>query len=120
MSLEERIRVLESEIEELKDKENRLLTLTDPERHPFTHLTLELNLTKAQVRGIFSLMDEAERSLSTDQPMQHGEFERGVYEIVPTQAGNYHFAEDIVRTLNDSNQYTAVYTHMRTSGMNLR
>ena len=35
------------------------------------------------------------------------------------QAGNYHFAENIIRTLNDSNQYTAVYTHMRTIGMNL-
>ena len=32
---------------------------------------------------------------------------------------NYHFAEDIVATLNDSNKYTAVYQHMKKDGMNL-
>jgi hypothetical protein len=120
LSVEERIRALESEVEELKEKQGRLLTLTDPQRHPFTYLTLEANLTRPQVESILNLMDETERSLSTSQPMHHVEFERRVYEIVPSRAGDYHFAEDIVRTLNDSNQYTSVHNHMRTSGMNLR
>ena len=120
MSVEERIRALESAVEDLREKQQRLLTVTDPQRHPFTYLTLEANLTGAQVKAIFSLMDEAERSVSTRQRMHHAEFERRVYGIVPSRAGDYHFAEDIVRTLNDSNQYTSVYNHMRTSGMNLR
>jgi DNA-directed RNA polymerase specialized sigma24 family protein len=120
LSAEERLRAVESEVEELKDKQRRLLTLADPERHPFTYLTLEMNLTKDQVRRIFNLMDEVERSLSTSQPMHHAEFERRVYGIVPSRTGDYHFAEDIVRTLNESNQYKSVYSHMRSRGMNLR
>ena len=69
MSVEERVRALESEVEELKDKQMRLLTLTDPKRRPFTYLTLEADLTGSQVDAIFHLMDEAEKSLSTSQPM---------------------------------------------------
>jgi hypothetical protein len=119
LSVEERLRALESQVEDLKEKQTRLLTLTEPDRHPFMYLTLEANLTRSQVDAIFNLMDEAERSLSSSTPMGHAEFERRVYEIVPSRTGDYHFAEDIVRTLNDSNQYTTVYNHMRSSGMNL-
>jgi hypothetical protein len=70
LSAEERLRAVESEVEELNDKQ-KLLTLTDPERHPFPYLTLEMNLTKSQVREILNLMAEAEESLLADNPMQH-------------------------------------------------
>jgi len=111
--------VLEQRIVELEDKIRRLLGLVDPDRHPFTYLTLEMDVTKQQVGAIFNLMDEAHKSLSSKKPMEHHDFERRVYSIVPTHDGDYHFAEDIVRTLADSDQYTDVYDHMRKSGINL-
>jgi hypothetical protein len=115
MSLE----ALEKRVTELEEKIRSLLLLVDPDRHPFTYLTLEMNLTKGQVDRIFDLMDETRKSLSSPNPMHHGEFERRVYSIVPAHDRDYHFAEDIVRTLADTDQYTDVYDHMRKSGMNL-
>ena len=110
---------LEKRIAELEHRVKQLLTLSDRSKHPFTCHMIETNITKEQEEGILTLMKDAQRSLSTSNPMTHNEFERQVYSIVPQQEGNYHFAEAIVRTLNDSSQFTDVYAHMERDGMNL-
>jgi tetrahydromethanopterin S-methyltransferase subunit B len=111
---------LKKRVDELEDKVHRLLQISDPERHPFTYLTVEMDLTKEQVAKLFDLMDEASKSLLSGKPMHHVEFEKRVYEMVPKYNGDYHFAESIIRTLNDTGQYTDVYRYMKKSGMNLR
>jgi hypothetical protein len=79
-----------------------------------------MDLTKEQVEKILDLMDATSKSILDGKPMHHVDFEKHVYEIVPKYKGDYHFAENIVRTLNDTGQYTEVYRHMKKSGMNLR
>ncbi len=79
-----------------------------------------MDLTKEQVEKIFDLMDEASTSVLNGKPMRHVDFEKRVYELVPKHSGDYHFAESIVKTLNDTGQYTDVYRHMKESGKNLR
>ncbi|SRR6266480_712179 len=111
---------LKKRVDELEDKVRRLLQVSDYDRHPFTYLTLEMDLTKQQVDKVFDLMDEASKSILGGKPMRRADFEKRVYSIVPAHDGDYHFAESIVGTLNDTGQYTDVYRQMKKDGMNLR
>lgn len=51
--------------------------------------------------------------------MSYHKFEERIYEIVPSRRGDYHFAEDIVSTLNDEGTWTEVHRHIRKDGMNI-
>ena len=111
---------LEARVQRLEEQVRRLINIADPEKHPFTYLVLEMGVTDDQVEKIFALMEQVRKQiLDHKTPMHHAEFEQRVYEIVPSHKGDYHFAESIVMCLNDTHQYTEVYDHMRTSGMNL-
>jgi hypothetical protein len=115
-----RLSNLEIQVKELEDKIRRLLLLVDHDKDPFVYLTLEMNLTRDQIMDIYALMDQTDKSLSSGNPMHHAEFERRVHQIVPQREGDYHFAENIVRTLNTKGfKYKAVYKHLKESGMNL-
>lgn len=94
-----------------------MLTLIDG---PFTHLVLEYNLSEKQIEEIYDLIDEVFESLKVLKPMSHNAFELRVYESDPSQNGNYHFAEQIVNTLNLEERYEDVYKHMKKNGMNLK
>jgi hypothetical protein len=111
-TLMERLALLEYKFELLS-------SLVDSERNPFAYLCLESSVTREQQKKIFALMDEARASLRTEHPMEHHEFERRVYEICPGYMGDYHFAEAIVSTLNDTHRWNDVYDYMKQNGMNL-
>lgn len=86
---------------------------------PFSYLVIETGLTKEQVGQILDLMDEVRTDLrKTGKSMNHSEFENRIYKIVPSRKGDYHFAEDIVSTLNDERRFTEVFDWMKKSGMN--
>ena len=104
-------------VAEVEDKISRLLKLCDPNRHPFTYWSFEMNLTSEQVRQIYALMDEAHGSLSSSQnPMTRNVFEQRVSEILHQPRSHAH-AESIVRMFNQSGEYTDVYQCMRDDGM---
>ncbi len=117
---------LMAQISELKRKIDyayhriELLTqIADPDRHPFTHVILEREITRDQKEKLYDLMNKAQDSIAKGNAIPHHDFEKRVYEIVPKEAGDYHFAEEIVASLNVSGQYRTVYDHMKKDGMNL-
>ena len=110
---------MEKRIQHLEERVKLMLELCDYERHPFIYTMLEANSTKDQIDKVLDLMDEARSSLQSVKPMHHAEFERRVYVIIPQRKGDYHFAEDIIATLNKEGRYTDVYQHMKKSGMNI-
>ena len=112
ISLEERVEILEFHI-------SLLQSLVDPDRAPFLYLVFESRLSKEQLDAIYILMDEVRDGIQEGNPMDHGDFEQRIYDIVPSRSGSYHFAESIVSTLNQEHKYTAVYEHMRANGMNI-
>lgn len=118
---EGRIEELEKRVQLLEERVKMLVEIADYDKHPFTYICLEHGLTEAQIKEIFDLMDEVGKAIFDKKtPMSHHEFEERVYQIVPSEKGNYHFAESIVATLNQTGQYTEVYQHMKKSGMNLK
>jgi len=118
---ENRIEELEKRVQHLEERVKMLVEIADYEKHPFTYTALEYGLTESQINKIFALMDEVEDAIrSGKKPLNHSEFEDRVYEIVPSRQNDYHFAQDIVSSLNRTHQYQEVYQHMKRSGMNLR
>jgi len=114
-----RLKDLEKRIEHLEYRVKLLAEIADFERHPFISAVLEANLTESQIRAIYDLMDEALQTIREGKPMNHHEFEERIYEIVPSRRGDYHFAEDVVSTLNDEGRWVEVYKHMKKDGMNI-
>ena len=116
---EEKIRELERRISHLEERVNILAEIADFEKHPFLYTVLESNLTKEQITKIMDLMDKVEASLKTENPINHIQFERELYRIVPSMNGNFTFAKSIVMTLNDEHRWEAVYQHLKQDGMNI-
>jgi ABC-type phosphate transport system ATPase subunit len=119
MSIENRIKGIEEKIRYLEERINMLIQIADMDKRPFTFLALEYGLTKEKIDKIHDLMDRVSDSIQKGKPMHHNVFENVVYEIVPSRKGDYHFAEEIVKTLNMEGRWEEVYKHMKKSGMNL-
>ena len=117
--MENRLIDLERRIEHLEYRVKLLAEISDFEEHPFIYMVLESDLTQSQVRAIFDLMDEVSKTIRNGKPVSHHKFEERIYELVPSHRGDYHFAEDIVSTLNDERRWVEVYRHMKKDGMNI-
>jgi len=114
-----RLKDLERRLEHLEYRVKLLAEIADFEKHPFIYTVLEADLTESQVRAIFDQMDKALKTIKNGKPVSHYEFEERIYEIVPNRRGNYHFAEDVVSTLNDEGRWGEVYKHLKKDGMNI-
>ena len=110
---------LEKRVEELEHKIEDLLRLVDMEKAPFSYLVLESNLTGNQVDGIYDLMDDFRNYIRAGHKIKHSDFEEELYKIVPSKQGDYHFAQDVVGSLNDEGRYTDVYEALKKSGMDI-
>lgn len=96
-----------------------ILELVDSDKKPFVYSALEHGLTSAQVKKIYDLMDRVRISIKKNKPMNRQDFEDEIYKIIPSRKGDYHFAEEIVSTLNEERRWQDVYLHMKKDGMNI-
>ena len=110
---------LPEEIALLENQISLLMQLVDRERHPFAYHMLEAKATKKQVDATLDLMNEASKSIINKKPINNREFEKRVYKIFPSKDGSYGFAEGIVRTLNETGQYTDVFDYYSKDRINL-
>jgi len=117
--IEERLKALEDKVKFLEERIEMLIEIADSEKRPFTYLALEYGLTKEQIERIYDLMDEVSKAIREGKTFHHSEFEDRIYQIVPQRKGDYHFAEEIVSTLNQEGRWQEVYQHMKKSGMNI-
>jgi septation ring formation regulator EzrA len=113
------LKKLEKRVAELEHKIEDLLRLVDMEKAPFSYLVLESNLTSNQVDGIYDLMDDFRNYIRAGHKIKHPDFEEELYKIVPSKQTDYHFAQDVVSSLNDEGRYTDVYKALKKSGMNI-
>jgi hypothetical protein len=117
--VEDSFKELNRHIKHLEYRVRLLAEIADFERHPFIYTVLESDLTESQVRAIFDLMDKVSQTIRDGRPISHHKFEESIYEIVPSHRGDYHFAENIVSTLNDEGRWVEVYKHLKKDGMNI-
>lgn len=111
MTLEERVALLEFQVE-------LLFNNTSIDR-----LFFETKITRGQYRDIMDLMDSFRSKLDNGEEVNHNDFEREIYEIVPAQNGNYHFCEMIAEFFAEDGRWTevfpALYGHMPKYGGNM-
>lgn len=112
-------KILEKRVEELEHKIEDLLRLVDMEKAPFSYLVLESNLTINQVDGIYNLMDDFRNYIRAGHKIKHPDFEEELYKIVASKKGDYHFAQDVVSSLNSEGRYTDLYKALKKSGMDI-
>jgi hypothetical protein len=113
------MRELEKIVRQLEHRCRLLVRIANPDKHPFTHLMLEVGASEHQVDSAHGLMEEAWNRIRSGDPMDSHQFEQRVYEIFPAKRGQHPFAESIVRTLNESHEYSDVFDYYREHGMNL-
>jgi len=107
---------IEKRLENLEYRVRLLSEIADFEKHPFIYTVLEANLTEAQVKAIFDLMDQAVEIIRSGKKIEILKLENGFFEIIPEQKGNYHFVKDIICSLKDEGRWVEVYNNLKESG----
>jgi len=110
---------LRMEVARLVFQMELLQDLVDSERDPFAYLIFENRLSREQYQDILDYMDSLNERLAEGIEISRNEFESRIYQIVPSREGDYHFAENIIRTLNKSLRYEDIYEKLKKQGMNI-
>lgn len=74
-----------------------------------SHLLFEYQITSNEYLKIMDLMDELRIKLSKHQDVYSGEYERRIYEIVPSCNGDYHFCEFIAKAFYEDGRWEEVF-----------
>ena len=107
---------MEKRIENIEYRVKLLSEIADFDNHPFIFTVLEVNLTEAQVTGIYDVMDQAREIIRSGKQSSLLKIEQGFYEIVPEKKGDYHFVEEIIGALKDERRWVEVYNHLKKKG----
>lgn len=74
-----------------------------------SRLLFEYQITQGEYRAIMDLMDELRSILDKHQKIYSGDFERRIYEIVPSCNGDYHFCEFIAKAFYEDGRWEEVF-----------
>lgn len=111
MDTDQKIQLLETEIQELKQlqkemefRQDLIFFNTDVNR-----ILYEFKITKQQNDEIMDLMDDYRKKIGNKEEVSHGTFEGQVYNIVTQHYGNYHFVEFLTKALKEENRWEEVF-----------
>jgi len=76
---------------------------------PFSRLLFEHEVTREQYHNILSLFDSLRERLNNNERISSVNYESEIYRIVPHREYNYHFAEDVAKTLHEQGRYEEVF-----------
>lgn len=97
MTLEERVELLEFQMELLFDD-------TELSRYLF-----ETKVTQQQHKKIMDLMEAYRQKIDKGQKVNHGTFEDEIYQIVPEHNGDYHFCELLAKLFMEEHRWEEVF-----------
>lgn len=109
---------MDERIKHLEYKMGLMRQFLDPRQHTFIYLCLESNLTEKQVNAIYDLIEGYQKEIRRGRDISPAEIERDFRKIIPEQ-GDYHFAENVISSLNEEGRYEEVYKALKKSGMNI-
>ncbi|WP_074594412.1 DUF1878 domain-containing protein [Bacillus cereus] len=103
----QRIKELEETIELLNFRQALLFSNTSVDRALY-----EYDITKKQYNLIMDLMDKYRTKIDNKEKVNHGSFEKEMYEIVPQHNGNYHFVESLTRAFWENDRWEEVFNEL--------
>lgn len=107
LELIEKIQKLEDIVEHLSFKQD--LIFYDNNVNKFLY---EYDINKNQFSRIMDVMDEFETKINNNEPVDHRAFEEIIYEVIPQQKGNYHFAEALARNFWEDRRWEEVFINL--------
>lgn len=76
---------------------------------PFDRLIFEYNVTRPQLDSIYSLFDSLRDKIESGEGLGKVNYEAEIYRLVPQCKDNFHFAEELARTLHEDYSYEEVF-----------
>ncbi|WP_369810518.1 DUF1878 domain-containing protein [Guptibacillus hwajinpoensis] len=78
----------------------------------FNRFLFETKVTKEEYRNILDLFESLREQIGNGNEVSSSSYESRIYEIVPNQAYNYHFAEGIAQTLHENGRWEEVFVEL--------
>lgn len=75
----------------------------------FSRLLFDYEVTKDQYSKILDLFDSLREQVDNSQTISSVHYEISIYKIVPQHDRDYHFAEDVAKTLHGARRYEEVF-----------
>ena len=110
---------LAKRIEKLEQKVGLLVSIADNNKYPFIYKCLEADMTADQVDRTLVLINKAEQSFRTKNPVSYAQFEKELLEIVPSQKRNADFTKELIRALVKKDQFYKGYKRFRREGIDI-
>jgi hypothetical protein len=67
------------------------------ENTEYSRMLFEYEVTREQLDAIMDIFDEYRTAIEAGEEVYSGSYEQRIYEAVPHQRGNYHFAEGLAQ-----------------------
>ena len=74
-----------------------------------SRILFEYEVNEQESRAIMDLLDSYRVKLDRQEPVSHGQFESGIYSIVPHLNGDYHFCEMLTKAFCDDGRWEEVF-----------
>lgn len=103
----ERIRKLEAIVQHLSFKQDLIFSNSNVDR-----LLYSYDLSEDQYTQIMNIMDDYREKIINQEEVNHHIFENSIYQIVPQENNNYHFAEELARTFWDEGRWEEVFASL--------
>ena len=104
---------LTNRVRRLEQRVNVLSSIANYEKYPFTVTILEYNMDIDQEDKTLALINKAEHSINTSKLITFSQFEKELWDIVPSQRVNPEFTKDIVRALHERDKQSRLYDHFK-------
>ena len=104
MISDEEFKSLKEQMEFLKFRQDLLFN-----NDGISRLLYEYKIKKAEYDEIMNLMDEYRDKINNGEDVNHGSFERSIYQIVPEHNGDYHMCEYLAREFMEAGRWEEVF-----------
>ena len=104
MISDEEFKELKDQMEFLKFRQDLLFT-----NDGISRLLYEYEIKKAEYDEIMNLMDTYRDKIDNGEEVNHGSFERSIYQIVPKHDGDYHMCEYLAREFMEAGRWEEVF-----------
>ena len=79
------------------------------ENSDYSRLLFEYKVTREQNQAIGDVFDEYRAKIENGESVSSGVFEQRIYDVVPQERSNYHFAEFLAQTTFEEHRWTEVF-----------
>ncbi len=113
------IQELTNRVRSLERRVKLLISIANYEKYPFIVQCLELDIDDKEIDNMLLVVNKAQHSLHNGTPITFVQFEKELFEAIPSQRGNKELAILILRALHELDKYSILYDHLKKENKNI-